>query len=155
MDRDPTGRHPDLAAVLPSGGKSRRMGRDKALLRLGGQPFVQLLAARLLEFTDWVLLSADEPSACSSLGLPAVADLFPGCDPIAGVHAALRQSARSMMLRWPAICRESPRGCSEASSSVRQDSMLSYPRHPMAGFIRLAPSIRTLVFRSLRRNSVQ
>ena len=98
MNRDLTDRHPDLAAVLLAGGKSRRMGCDKALLRLGGRPFALLLAERLQELTDQVLLSANEPSAYSFLGLPAVTDLYPGCGPMAGVHAALRHTARSMML---------------------------------------------------------
>ena len=98
MKRDLTGRHPDLAAVLLAGGKSRRMGCDKALMRLGGQRFAQLLAERLQEFTDQILLSANEPSAYSFLGLPTVIDRYPGCGPMAGVHAALRHTARSMIL---------------------------------------------------------
>jgi molybdopterin-guanine dinucleotide biosynthesis protein A len=92
------GMHPDLAAVLLAGGKSRRMGCDKAVLSLGGQPVALLLANRLHEVTDQVLLSTNEPSAYSFLGLTAVADLYPGCGPMAGVHAALRHTARSMVL---------------------------------------------------------
>ena len=74
------------------------MGCDKAMLRLGGQPVAQLLANRLHEFTDQVLLSTNEPSAYLFLGLPAVADLYPGCGPMAGVHAALLHTARSLVL---------------------------------------------------------
>ena len=59
---------------------------------------MQLLAMRLHEFTDQVLLSTNKPSVYSFLGLPAVADLYPGCGPMAGVHAALRHTARSMVL---------------------------------------------------------
>jgi molybdopterin-guanine dinucleotide biosynthesis protein A len=74
------------------------MGCDKALLRLGGQTVVQLLAQRLHEFTDQVLLSTNEPAAYSFLGLPAVADRYPGCGPMAGLHAGLLHTTRSLVL---------------------------------------------------------
>jgi molybdopterin-guanine dinucleotide biosynthesis protein A len=44
------------------------------------------------------VLSTNEPSAHLFLGLPAVADIYPGCGPMAGIHAALRHTARSMLL---------------------------------------------------------
>jgi len=74
------------------------MGCDKALMRLGTKPFVRLLAERLQELTDQVLLSTNDPSSYSFLGLPMVADLYPGCGPMAGVHAALHHTERPLML---------------------------------------------------------
>jgi molybdenum cofactor guanylyltransferase len=90
--------YPDLAAVLLAGGKSRRMGADKALLSLGGQPVVQLLAARLRRLTDQVLLSANEPPAYAFLGLPIVPDVYPGRGPLAGLHAGMLHTERPLVL---------------------------------------------------------
>jgi molybdopterin-guanine dinucleotide biosynthesis protein A len=53
----------DVSAVLLAGGRSGRMGKDKALLTVNGTPVVQLLASRLREITDEVLISTNDPSA--------------------------------------------------------------------------------------------
>ena len=74
------------------------MGFDKALLRVNGTPMVQLLAARLAEISDEVLLSTNEPSAYDFLRLTVVPDVFPGCGPLAGLHAALLYSRRPWVL---------------------------------------------------------
>ncbi len=89
---------PELAAVLLAGGKSRRMGTDKALLPIGGQPLLQRAADRLRSITNQVLLSTSDSHAYDFLGLPVVADLFPGCGPMAGLHAALLHTRRPRVL---------------------------------------------------------
>lgn len=88
----------DVAAVLLAGGRSDRMGRDKALLALQGVPVVRLLADRLREITDEVMISANDPSAFSFLGLPAVADRYEGRGPLAGIHAAMHRTSRPWVL---------------------------------------------------------
>lgn len=92
------GLYPDLAAVLLAGGQSCRMGFDKAFLRVGGKSVAQLLAARLRTLTDQVLLSANDPSAYTPLGLPIVLDIYAGSGPMAGLHAAMLHSQRPLML---------------------------------------------------------
>ncbi len=74
------------------------MGIDKALLSVGGTPMVQLLSTRLAEITDEVLLSANDPSAYDFLNLTIVPDVFPGCGPLAGLHAAMLHSRRPWVL---------------------------------------------------------
>jgi molybdopterin-guanine dinucleotide biosynthesis protein A len=88
----------DLAAVLLAGGQSSRMGRDKALLRIGGQPLIHLLAKRLLEVAEQVFVSAPDPAMYAFLSLPCVRDVYAGCGPLAGLHAAMLQSERPLML---------------------------------------------------------
>ncbi len=90
--------YPDLAAVLLAGGKSSRMGRDKALLRLRGQPLIGLLAMRLREVADEVFVSAPDPSVYAFLNLPCVPDVYPRCGPLAGLHAVMHQTARPQIL---------------------------------------------------------
>lgn len=89
---------PNVTAVLLAGGSSRRMGFDKGLWSVGGRPLLQLLAARLAEVTDEVLLSANDPAAYGSVGLTIIPDIFPRCGPLAGVHAAMLHSWRPWIL---------------------------------------------------------
>jgi molybdopterin-guanine dinucleotide biosynthesis protein A len=88
----------DVAAVLLAGGRSRRMGSDKALLPLEGIPLAQRIADCLHEVTDEVLLSAGDPSAYAFLQLPFVPDLFPDRGPVAGLHAAMLHTRRPWVL---------------------------------------------------------
>jgi molybdopterin-guanine dinucleotide biosynthesis protein A len=74
------------------------MGSEKSLLRAGGVPLVQILARRLEGIVDEVLISANDPAVFAFLGLPVVADLFPGCGPMAGLHAAMKATSRELVL---------------------------------------------------------
>jgi molybdenum cofactor guanylyltransferase len=71
-----------------AGGKSSRMGRDKALLPFRGRTLVEAVAAVVAEAAGRVTLIGD-PQRHGGLGLPVVADRYPGCGPLAGIHAAL------------------------------------------------------------------
>jgi len=77
-----------VAGLLLTGGASRRMGRDKALIEIDGQRLVDRLAAGLLAVADPVLEVGPGWSA-----LPAVREDPPGTGPLAAVStgaAALR-----------------------------------------------------------------
>ncbi len=77
-----------VGAVILCGGKSSRMGRDKAELPLfGEETFLERLLSRLRACPE-VLLAAGEPRY-ARYGVPVVKDAFPGCGPIAGLRAAL------------------------------------------------------------------
>lgn len=77
-----------VAGLLLTGGASRRMGSDKALLEVDGQRFVDRTAAALCAVADPVLEVGPGRSA-----LPAVREDPPGSGPLAAVvtgAAALR-----------------------------------------------------------------
>jgi molybdopterin-guanine dinucleotide biosynthesis protein A len=94
----------NLSVLILAGGRSRRMGQDKAWLRLDGAALVERVARRVLPVAEEVLFSANaaEPFAqlTSSLPVPAavVADLFPGAGPLAGIHAGLRAARGDLLL---------------------------------------------------------
>jgi len=71
------------------GGRSRRMGRDKALIEIDREPLVKRVAGVLEQVCGGVSLIGD-PAVYGELGWPVVADRFPGEGPLAGVEAALR-----------------------------------------------------------------
>ncbi|NYF80291.1 molybdenum cofactor guanylyltransferase [Granulicella arctica] len=77
----------EVSGYVLAGGKSSRMGRDKALLELAGRPLVQHAAEKLrLVCADVHILSGNEQLAAFG---PLVADVHPGCGPLGGIEAAL------------------------------------------------------------------
>lgn len=81
-----------LGAVLV-GGDSRRMGQDKARLRLGGRPLAVRAAACLASRLREVVVVSRRRGDHADLGLPEIADRFPGLGPLAAIDAALRHAA--------------------------------------------------------------
>ncbi len=80
------------AGVVLAGGRSARMGVDKALAPLAGRPLVAHVAARFAPQVDALFLNVNGDAArFAALGCTIVADAAPnaGGGPLAGVAAAL------------------------------------------------------------------
>ena len=81
-----------MSAVILCGGKSRRMGTDKAMLTAEGTPnAVRLLRALSGDdspCTD-VWLSIGTGESYPDIHVQKVSDRFPGCGPMGGLEAAL------------------------------------------------------------------
>jgi molybdopterin-guanine dinucleotide biosynthesis protein A len=88
----------DVCGAILAGGKSLRMGREKALLEIHGLPMVARLAELLASLTDEVFISSDKRAPLESFGHPLIPDLFPGQGPLAGLHAAMKHSQRPLVL---------------------------------------------------------
>lgn len=88
---------PLWGAVLLSGGRSRRMGADKAALSLGGEPFLRQIARELESFPER-LLSVDRIGRYELPGWKPVEDLIPGCGPLGGMYSALRSCSSEALL---------------------------------------------------------
>lgn len=85
-------------AVL-TGGRSTRMGRDKALLEKGGRPLAAaardaLTGAGAAE----VLAIGGDAESMARLGFRHVVDLWPGDGPLGGVVTALRAAAHDVVV---------------------------------------------------------
>lgn len=78
-------------AIILAGGQSRRMGRNKALLRLtpDGPPLIEIVIAAARSVATAIVLSTNDPAPYAWLGLPTMADRFPGAGPLAGLEAGL------------------------------------------------------------------
>jgi len=86
---------------LLAGGKSSRMGSDKAFLDFGGQTLLDRALAVMDSVCGRVVIVGDparfakyESPKCESV----VADIFPGCGPLGGIHAALVHSSAQLNL---------------------------------------------------------
>ena len=74
------------------------MGVDKAVLPINGVPLIRILVDRLRNLTDEIYVSANSSEPYAFLEIPVVADVYPRCGPLAGLHAAMLRSRRSLIL---------------------------------------------------------
>lgn len=82
----------ETAAVILSGGRSRRMGRDKAELVLGEETFLSALVRRYRPRFGRVWVSVSRPGDCPPAGAEELADLRPGQGPLAGLESAFART---------------------------------------------------------------
>ena len=90
------GIEPFHVAVL-AGGQSRRMGRNKALIKWDGQPLI----ARVLAAADSLhapIFIVGDPDQYAHLGFPVYPDLYADLGPIGGLHTALATAANPVLL---------------------------------------------------------
>jgi molybdopterin-guanine dinucleotide biosynthesis protein len=85
-------RFEDVTGVVLTGGKSRRMGTDKALLPVGGRPLYRIALDALREVTPNLLLAGGPAERFAGIGVPLVEDVFPGSS-LGGLHGALSAAA--------------------------------------------------------------
>jgi molybdopterin-guanine dinucleotide biosynthesis protein A len=78
-----------VLGVVLCGGKSARMGTDKALIPLGSSTMLERAATTLAELTPRVVLACGASERYAELGLPLVVDRYLGAGPLAGLEAAL------------------------------------------------------------------
>jgi molybdopterin-guanine dinucleotide biosynthesis protein A len=88
----------EICAVILAGGQSRRMGVNKALLDVGGQPMIRLLIDRVRPLAGQILISSNDSSSYQFLNFPVVPDQFAECGPLAGFHAAMKWSSCSLYI---------------------------------------------------------
>jgi molybdopterin-guanine dinucleotide biosynthesis protein A len=90
------GASPDVTAFILAGGKSTRMGADKAFVTLDGRTLLERALQLVRSVSPDVRIVGDP--AKFELFAPVVEDTFRDCGPLAGIHAALRSSARELNL---------------------------------------------------------
>ncbi len=91
-------RFPGRSAAILAGGKSSRMGTNKALLDVGGSSMLRRTVALVHPLVDDLFIVADDPGPYENLGLPVVPDIHPGHGAIGGIHAALLRAAHPLVL---------------------------------------------------------
>lgn len=82
-------------AIL-AGGQSRRMGRDKATLVIGGVPVLERIAGAMTPMVQRVRVIGANVS--DTRGLALQADLRPGLGPLSGIHASLATATAPAVL---------------------------------------------------------
>jgi molybdopterin-guanine dinucleotide biosynthesis protein A len=109
-------RNRSRAGFVLAGGRSSRMGTDKAFLEFKGQTLLDHALKTMADVCDPVAIVGDpakfakhepekhesEKSGSDRYESPkhrtVIADIFPGCGPLAGIHAALKHSTADLNL---------------------------------------------------------
>jgi molybdopterin-guanine dinucleotide biosynthesis protein A len=78
-----------VTLAIQAGGQSRRMGRDKGLVELGGRALAQHVLDALRGLADDVVITTNDPDAYASLGVRMAGDAEPGAGALHGLATAL------------------------------------------------------------------
>ena len=89
----------EVGGFVLAGGKSTRMGRNKALLELGGKPLVRHAVEKLRRVCMDVRVLSDNPKLAEYA--PILPDLHPDCGPMGGMETALVHSVFDWNLFLP------------------------------------------------------
>lgn len=89
-----------ITGIILAGGKSSRMGTDKALIDVKGKKLIEYSIAVMKQICGHIIISASNP-VYEKFGFPIVADSFQGIGPIAGLEACLRYSKTKINLVAP------------------------------------------------------
>lgn len=117
----------NVTAFVLAGGKSSRMGVDKAFLDLDGRTLLARALATGSALSQ--VLIVGDISKFRSFGT-VVSDIYPGCGPLGGIHAALHSTATDFNLMLavdlPIIGPEFLRYL--FSQAVRANAVVTVPR---------------------------
>lgn len=91
--------HAEFAGVVLAGGRSTRMGRDKAFLRIGGQRLIDRQVALLREVGAAEVFVSGRRGVNYRVGsVPVRLDREPGLGPVGGLLTALEQTGAPSLL---------------------------------------------------------
>ena len=117
----------DSAGYVLVGGRSSRMGRDKALLPFRGGALVQSVAQAVSAAAGSATLVGD-PVRYAGLRYPVIPDLYPGEGPLGGILTALRNSSADWNLitacDMPQLDPEVLRGLLKTAAEAGADALL-------------------------------
>jgi molybdenum cofactor guanylyltransferase len=83
--------------VILAGGSSTRMGRDKALIEIGGRTLLDIALDRMEPHVDGLMVIGD-PDKYGHVGPFVFADETPGLGPLGGLITAMRYSSTDKLL---------------------------------------------------------
>jgi len=103
-----------VTGIILAGGKSRRMGQNKALLPLGEDSLIAHVIRRMRRVTDELLLITNAPAEYTHLGLPMHSDIIPDAGALGGIYTGLMHASHDVAV------------CVACDSPFLQPKLLSY-----------------------------
>ena len=105
---------PPVTGVILAGGKSRRMGENKALMRLGDDSLIGHVIRCLHDVTDELLLVTNSPTEYAHLDVPMHGDILPDAGALGGVYTGVTHASHDAIL------------CVACDSPFLEPKLLSY-----------------------------
>ncbi len=87
----------ELVGIVLAGGKSKRLGRDKARVRFAGQDLLSRAVRQLQRFVSNVWVVGRDPRS-HGLDVPWMFDAQPGLGPVGGILTALERLNRPLLV---------------------------------------------------------
>lgn len=81
----------NISFAILSGGKSSRMGVNKAFLEIQGKSIIETIIDIAYEFSQ-IMIITNEPIIYYKFGVEVYSDIYPHRGPISGIHSALHNS---------------------------------------------------------------
>jgi len=89
---------PDVSGVVLAGGQSRRLGTNKAFVKIGGVDLIARVIGQLRQVSDDILVVANAQEEYRGLGVAVVGDVWPGKGSLGGIYSGLRAARYSRAL---------------------------------------------------------
>jgi molybdopterin-guanine dinucleotide biosynthesis protein A len=86
-----------MTGLLLAGGRSSRMGTDKALVDFHGEPLAERVLRVLRAVGDQVFIASGDGRRLGSLGVPQLADAVAEAGPLGGIVAGLEAAATDLV----------------------------------------------------------
>jgi molybdopterin-guanine dinucleotide biosynthesis protein A len=83
-----------FTVVINAGGKSSRMGTDKALVEIGGRTMIEQIVDQTRGLGADTVVVTNTPERYAFLGLPTVADLLPDKGALGGLYTAVHAATQ-------------------------------------------------------------
>ena len=88
----------DLTIVLQAGGKSSRMGRDKALVPFMGVTMIEYILEQVKELGNDTIIITNRPDDYRFLGFPLYSDVIPNWGALGGLYSAIYHASQDACL---------------------------------------------------------
>lgn len=87
-----------VTGIVLAGGRSKRMGCNKAWVEIGGRPLVQWVLDAMGPIASERMVVSRAVGRLENLGVPVVVDRFDARGPLTGIHAGLSAASHEVCL---------------------------------------------------------
>ncbi|MBA7708255.1 putative molybdenum cofactor guanylyltransferase [subsurface metagenome] len=87
-----------MTSIVLAGGKSLRLGREKALEEIGGRSLIERVIERLSLLGNEIIVVTSSSNQLPDLGVKRVIDSYPGKGNLVGIYSGLKEVASSHSL---------------------------------------------------------
>lgn len=82
----------EKGAIILAGGKSSRIGQNKAFLKFANSTLIEHLIDKMQEITKEIVLVTNQPELYADFQVKCITDEIKGKGPLGGLHAGLKSS---------------------------------------------------------------
>jgi molybdopterin-guanine dinucleotide biosynthesis protein A len=86
-------KHYAISGTILAGGRSTRLGRDKAFLRLDGSTLIERIVDTVAQVSEEVTIVVNDIDAYEGLDARVVTDVYPGKGALGGIFSGLRAAS--------------------------------------------------------------